>query len=54
MEDRNNNNQRMDIQTEVTRVEPDRLLEVRLNVPAGFTGTVDLRTAADGARRGRT
>jgi uncharacterized protein YndB with AHSA1/START domain len=40
MEDRNNNNQRMDIEVETTRVEPDRLLEVRLNVPAGFTGTV--------------
>jgi uncharacterized protein YndB with AHSA1/START domain len=40
MEDRNNNNQRMDIQTEVTRVEPDRLLETRLNVPMGFSGTV--------------
>lgn len=40
MEDRNNNNQRMDIETEVTRHEPDRLLEARLNVPAAFTGTV--------------
>ena len=40
MEDRNNNNQRMEIEVETTRVEPDRLLEVRLNVDAGFTGTV--------------
>ena len=40
MEDRNNNNQRMDIETEVTRLETDRLLEARLNVPEGFTGTV--------------
>jgi uncharacterized protein YndB with AHSA1/START domain len=40
MEDRNNNNQRMDIAVETTRVEPDRLLEVQLNVPSGFTGTV--------------
>ena len=40
MEDRNNNNQRMDIQTEVTRVEPGRLLEARVNVPEGFDGTV--------------
>ena len=40
MEDRNNNNQRMEIQTEYTRVEPDRVLEARLNVPEGFTGTV--------------
>jgi uncharacterized membrane protein len=40
MEDRNNNNQRMDIETEVTRLEPNRLLEARLSVQAGFTGTV--------------
>jgi uncharacterized protein YndB with AHSA1/START domain len=40
MEDRNNNNQRMEIQTEITRAEPDQLLETRLNVPEGFTGTV--------------
>lgn len=40
MEDRNNNNQRMDIEAEVTRLETDRLLEARLNVPNGFTGTV--------------
>jgi uncharacterized protein YndB with AHSA1/START domain len=40
MEDRNNNNQRMDIEAEVTRLQQDRLLEARLNVPNGFTGTV--------------
>ncbi len=40
MEDRNNNNQRMNINSEVTRLEPDRLLETRLNAPEGFTGTV--------------
>ena len=40
MEDRNNNNQRMDIESEVTRHEPDRLLEARLNAGEGFTGTV--------------
>ena len=40
MEDRNNNNQRMDIQSEVTRYESDRLLESRLHVPNGFAGTV--------------
>ena len=40
MEDRNNNNQRMDIEAEVTRLETDRLLETRLNAPGGFTGTV--------------
>ena len=40
MEDRNNNNQRMNINSEVTRLEPDRLLETHLNVQEGFTGTV--------------
>ena len=40
MEDRNNNNQRMDIEAEVTRHEANRLLEARLNVSEGFTGTV--------------
>jgi uncharacterized protein YndB with AHSA1/START domain len=40
MEDRNNNNQRMDIQTEYTRFEADRLLEARLHVPDGFSGVV--------------
>lgn len=40
MEDRNNNNQRMDIQAEVTRHEANRLREARLNVSEGFTGTV--------------
>jgi len=40
MEDRNNNNQRMDIEVETTRFNPDRLLEANLKVPSGFTGTV--------------
>jgi hypothetical protein len=40
MEDRNNGNQRMDIESEIVRYEPGRLLEARLNVPAGFTGEV--------------
>jgi uncharacterized protein YndB with AHSA1/START domain len=51
MEDRNNNNQRMDIHTEVTRLEPDRLLEARLSVPAGFTGTVTYELQPIDARR---
>ena len=37
MEDRNNNNQRMDIEAEVTRHEANRLREARLNVSEGFT-----------------
>ncbi len=40
MEDRNNNNQRMNINSEVTRLDPDRLLETRLDAPEGFTGTI--------------
>ena len=40
MEDRNNNNQRMDIATEITRHEPDRLLEARVSAAEGFTGEV--------------
>jgi uncharacterized membrane protein len=40
MEDRNNNNQRMEIATEVTQFEADRVYEASLNVPAAFTGTV--------------
>jgi uncharacterized protein YndB with AHSA1/START domain len=40
MEDRNNNNQRMNINSEITRHEPGRLLEARLDAPAGFTGTI--------------
>jgi uncharacterized protein YndB with AHSA1/START domain len=40
MEDRNNNNQRMNIHTVVTRVERDRLLEAQLNIPGTATGTV--------------
>ena len=40
MEDRNNGNQRMDIAAEVTRLEPERLLETKLEAAAGFTGVV--------------
>jgi hypothetical protein len=40
MEDRNNNNQRMEILQETTRHQPNRLVETRLEVPEGFSGTV--------------
>jgi uncharacterized protein YndB with AHSA1/START domain len=40
MEDRNNNNQHMDIRTEVTRYDPARSYEARLEATEGFTGTV--------------
>lgn len=40
MEDRNNNNQLMNIASEVTRLEPDRVLESRVSAAEGFTGEV--------------
>ena len=40
MEDRNNNNQRMDIATEITRSEPDRVLEAKVSAADGFTGDI--------------
>jgi uncharacterized protein YndB with AHSA1/START domain len=40
MEDRNNNNQRMDIASEITRSDPDRLLEAKVSAAEGFTGEV--------------
>ena len=51
MEDRNNGNQRMDVNAEVTRFEQDRLLETRLNAPGGFTGTVTYELQPIDARR---
>jgi carbon monoxide dehydrogenase subunit G len=40
MQDRNNSDRPMNIDTEITHLEPDRVLEARLRVPATFTGTV--------------
>ena len=40
MEDRNNNNQLMDIATEVTKHEADRVLEAKVSAAEGFTGDV--------------
>ena len=40
MEDRNNNNQLMDIATEITRHEADRVLEAKVSAAEGFTGDV--------------
>lgn len=40
MEDRNNNNQRMDIASEVIRHDQDRVLEAKVSAAAGFTGEV--------------
>lgn len=40
MEDRNNNNQRMDIHSEVVRMEPGRLLTTAVSAQEGFTGEI--------------
>ena len=40
MEDRNNNNQRMNIQSHVTRFESERVVETQLHVPQVMSGTV--------------
>lgn len=53
MEDRNNNNQRMDIEAEVTRYEADRLLTADLSAAAGFTGTVTYQLEPIGDDRTR-
>jgi uncharacterized protein YndB with AHSA1/START domain len=49
MEDRNNNNQRMDIASEVVRVEADRSLTANLTAAQGFTGAVTYDLAPTGA-----
>jgi uncharacterized protein YndB with AHSA1/START domain len=41
MEDRNNNNQLMEITVDTTRVEPPHRLVAQLAAPAGFEGTVE-------------
>jgi uncharacterized protein YndB with AHSA1/START domain len=53
MEDRNNGNQRMDIAAEVTRLEPERLLETRLDAAAGFTGVLTYELQPIDAERTR-
>jgi uncharacterized protein YndB with AHSA1/START domain len=53
MEDRNNYNQRMDILQEVIRHQPNRLIETRLDVPDGFTGTVVMELEPLGESRTR-
>lgn len=40
MEDRNNGNQRMDIESEIMRFEQDRVLETRVAAREGFTGAI--------------
>jgi uncharacterized membrane protein len=40
MQDRNNNNQLMNIDTEITGYEANRLLQARVSAPLGFTGVI--------------
>jgi uncharacterized protein YndB with AHSA1/START domain len=53
MEDRNDNNQRMDIQTEYVTYLPNQNLNARLNSPGAFTGSVDYRLEPIGSDRTR-
>ena len=53
MEDRNNNNQRMEIASEVIGLEKDRALSTRLHAPGGFEGTVSYALEPLGANRTR-
>jgi uncharacterized protein YndB with AHSA1/START domain len=53
MEDRNNNNQRMEIQSEIIRFEKDRTLATRVHTPGGFEGTVSYALEPIGADRTR-
>jgi uncharacterized protein YndB with AHSA1/START domain len=53
MEDRNNNNQRMEIQSEVIVYRRPEQVQTRLNAPEGFTGTVDYRLEAVAPNRTR-
>jgi uncharacterized membrane protein len=53
MEDRNNNNARMEIAAEITTWQPGRALNARLNAPGAFTGAVDYGLEALGPNRTR-
>jgi uncharacterized protein YndB with AHSA1/START domain len=53
MEDRNNNNQRMEITSEVISVEKDRALSTRLRALGGFEGTVSYALEPVGSSRTR-
>jgi uncharacterized membrane protein len=53
LEDRNHDNQRMEIASQVTRYEQDRLVETRVEAPAAFTGEVSYELQAMDASRTR-
>ena len=53
MEDRNNNNQRMEIAAEIVGLEEDQSLSTRLRAPGGFEGTVSYELEPLGSGRTR-
>ena len=53
LEDRNNDNQRIEIASQVTRYEQDRLVETRVEAPAAFTGDVSYELQSMDANRTR-
>jgi len=53
MEDRNNNNQRMEIESEIISLQADRALSTRLRAPGGFEGTVSYALEPLGSDRTR-
>ena len=53
MEDRNNNNQRMEIESEIVGLDQNRVLSTRLHSPGGFEGTVTYSLEPMGADRTR-
>jgi uncharacterized protein YndB with AHSA1/START domain len=53
MEDRNNNNQRMEIASEIISLEKDRSLSAQLHAPGGFEGRVSYALEPLGSGRTR-
>lgn len=51
MEDRNNNNQRMEISNEVTALDPGRRMDFKMSSPEGFEGTGTYLFESLGANR---
>jgi carbon monoxide dehydrogenase subunit G len=53
MEDRNNNNQLMDIESEIVGLRPPQAMSTRVRAAEGFTGTVDYDLESLGPERTR-
>lgn len=51
MEDRDNDNQRMEITAEITKLEPDHLLEAQISSPGAFSGVISYELQAMDAKR---